>query len=96
MTSASTEPADVSGSARLLLAELEQTYGTPGTGEFGELAKLAVSFNIAPGNAQQIIIGERGVLVVIGFGSGGFGQEHVAKFVNDVWTRLLASKPPEP
>lgn len=96
MTSASMEPDDVSRSARILLAETEQTYGAAGTGEFGELAKLGVTFSIAPGNARQIILGERGVLVEIGLGSGGFGQEHVATFVKDVWTRVLASRSPKP
>lgn len=94
LTSASTKPADVSGSAKLILAEAEQTYGTPGEIEFGELAKLGATFNLSPGNARQIILGERGVLVEIGLGSGGFAQEHVATFVNDVWTRILASKAP--
>ena len=94
LTSASTEPADVSGSAKLILAEAEQTYGTPGESEFGELAKLSATFNLSPGNARQIILGERGVLIEIGLGSAGFGPEQVATFVNAAWTRILASRPP--
>lgn len=93
MTKASMEPDDLSRSAKLMLAEAEQTYGDPGTSEFGDLAKLGVAFHAAPGNAQQVIVGERGVVMEIGLGSGGFSDEQVATFVTDVWSRVLASKP---
>ncbi len=93
MTKASMEPDDLSHSAKLMLAEAEQTYGDPGTSAFANLAKLGVAFHMAPGNAQQIIVGERGVLMEIGLGSGGFSDEQVATFVKDVWTRVLANKP---
>ena len=92
MTKASMEPDELSRSAKLMLAEAEQTYGDPGTSEFGDLAKLGVAFPMAPGNAQQVIVGERGVLMEIGLGSGGFSDEQVNTFVKDVWNRVLANK----
>ncbi|MEO8011917.1 MAG: hypothetical protein ABI650_09760 [Dokdonella sp.] len=96
MTSASIQPDDLSRSAAVMLAEAEQTYGDAGSSECTTLAKLAVTFNSAPGNAQQVVIGERGVLMEIGLGSGGFQQEQVAALVNDVWSRVLAYQPPKP
>lgn len=93
MTAASMEPNDLSHSAKLMLAEAEQTYGDPGTNDFGDLAKLAVAFHTAPGNTQQIIIGERGVVMEIGLGAGGFSEEQVGTMVKDVWNRVIANKP---
>jgi len=96
MTTASMEPDDVSRSAALMLAEAEQTYGNPGTREFAALAKLAVTFNGVPGNAQQVVIGERGVLMEIGLGSGGYRPDEVAAFVEELWSRVLAHHPTKP
>lgn len=95
-TSASMAPDDLSRSAAIMLAEAEQSYGNPGTEGFAELAKLGVAFPGAPADTRQIIIGERGVLMQIGLGSAGFSKEEVSALVNDVWSSVLANKPPKP
>lgn len=96
MTSASMAPDDLSRSATLMLAEAEQTYGDPGTSELAPLAKLAVTFSSAPGRAQQIVIGERGVLMEIGLDSTGFSQQQVTTLATELWTRVLAHQPATP
>ncbi len=96
MTAASVEPDDLARTAEIMLAEAEQTWNQPGSDEFADVAKLAAAFGTGSGNARQVVIGERGVLMEIGIDDGGFGRDEVAALVTGLWTRVLDYEPPAP
>ncbi len=95
LTRSSEAPNDLDRMPRMIMAEAEQAYGSPGLNEFGDLAKLAVAFGSNPSRfLGQVLVSERGVLMQISLGSGTLNRDEMIELTRQLWKRVVEYKPP--
>ena len=94
-TRSSEEPNDLDSLTRVVLAETEQTYGVPGSNEFGDLAKLAVAFGSnPPEHLDEAVVAGRGVLMNIHVSGESLSHDEVVDLTRQLWRRVADYKPP--
>lgn len=94
-TRSSEEPNDLDSLTRIVLAEAEQTYGVPGSNEFGDLAKLAVAFGSNPPETlDEAVVGGGGVLMNIHVSGKSLSHDEVVDLTRQLWRRVADYKPP--
>ena len=94
LTRSSEEPNDLDGVSRIAVAEAEQTYGTPGSNEFGDLAKLALAFGSNPPETlDHVLLAGRGVLMEIHVSGAKLSHDEVVELSRQLWLRVAAYKP---
>ena len=76
---------------RLILADNAQSYGSPGSPEFGDLAELAVGFGDSSAALRQVVVAERGVILEVFIGAGTeLGRDEVVALTRELWGRVIA------
>ena len=85
---------DLGRAARNIQAEAEQSFGAPGSKQFGDLAKLALAFGNVPDDISQVELGERGVLMEISMSGQSLDREQMLELTRELWKRVVAYRPP--
>lgn len=83
---------------RLILAEAGQTYGNPGSPEFGDLAEVAVGFGSDPSQSlRQVVVAERGVMMEVFIGAETeLNHDEVVALTQKLWAHVTTYKRPPP
>lgn len=81
---------------RLILAEAGQTYGNPGSPEFGDLAEVAVGFGSDPSQSlRQVVVAERGVMMEVFIGAETeLNHDEVVALTQKLWAQVTTYKRP--